>query len=1070
MFTHLSLGVAHALSGAAMNLRSLLVFVCTVAWCGTAFATSEPKYRMTRPTVDARGYGLPLTSSGRGFGSARGVGATSNPNAHQMGTTYYDFQHNGSTGRQVDEFNGKVEASFMKAPGPSASIRTIGWDRTAVSGAVNSVHPGYVPFGASLLIGTEFEAVRPGFTTLRLRPNGKSVTVYHDAPEQGGLQLWEARLDLTAGNGIFNSTPSTAPVPPGVDHLLNSMIWPKSAISTCGADMVHHAVATWSGGSTEVWYWRGVINDSAGIISWASMAGGVPIKLDNVSVGISAVVEASGSEVTVAMGKQVNSTNADIVFYRSTNCGATWGNRVNVTNYSPTHDEGFFAELNALYDPGGELHLIWNTAPASGAEAPVNLWHWSQTTGERRITSAGWINTCVGGLWPAPLGNGAGLGNLAIAEPTLSVKPAGVYGPDELLYAIWTQYGPTDTDCATVDDQGTLGGYVNAEIYVSVSSDDGLTWDRPQNVTNTQTPDCEPGDCNSEAWVSAAAMADSGVYLSYVDDSHAGPAVLGEGAWSNSPYMVMAIQARAAVLAPVIAVSPLEYIELNANPAGGTNTVDLNIISVGNADLTYTVSVTNVGGGATHLTVNGGASASSTILAGGVPHVITVGYDAAGLPNPSEHNWQLEVTSNDPENNDPGEEILVDLQVFAANPWYPCVNDTVSTGTHRMQVSSCLEMGAQGTLGRGFFNYSDSTDYLYSGSPVISLVRLGDTLAYHNAFMSLPDRTREENKSYRALGPMTVSRNALIMVGDSTYNADRVTGRASTTDTTIEVNYDMIYPKAAHLSNGFVWKFRMRSLTGGAITGVNYGVIADLDVDPSAGENEGVGSDPRGYIGARGGEADTAGNFTPNTKYIALFHLPQGGSCDRSGARAAQILANANYVAPHQAYDADSLYGLFKDFGALGSWSSYIHIDTGQNYDDVSAMMVTARNQTISATDTTRWGYGVATSDLGKPDLEATIEALRAISHAPCQGLDCLITLNGDVNNSNTVTSADIIGLVGYNFKGGSPPLPCAAAGDVNCSGAVTSADIVVLVNFVFKGGPPPCDICNSSPMVASCN
>jgi len=62
----------------------------------------------------------------------------------------------------------------------------------------------------------------------------------------------------------------------------------------------------------------------------------------------------------------------------------------------------------------------------------------------------------------------------------------------------------------------------------------------------------------------------------------------------------------------------------------------------------------------------------------------------------------------------------------------------------------------------------------------------------------------------------------------------------------------------------------------------------------------------------------------------------------------------------------------------------------------------------------------------------------------------------GDVNESGTITSADIISLVNHVFKGGPPPLPVWEAGDVNQSGTITSADIIFLVNYVFKGGPPP--------------
>lgn len=65
----------------------------------------------------------------------------------------------------------------------------------------------------------------------------------------------------------------------------------------------------------------------------------------------------------------------------------------------------------------------------------------------------------------------------------------------------------------------------------------------------------------------------------------------------------------------------------------------------------------------------------------------------------------------------------------------------------------------------------------------------------------------------------------------------------------------------------------------------------------------------------------------------------------------------------------------------------------------------------------------------------------------------------GDVNLDRVVTSADIIHLVNYTFKSGTPPQPLPVAGDQNCSGAVNSADVIALVNYVFKGGVEPCDI-----------
>jgi len=81
----------------------------------------------------------------------------------------------------------------------------------------------------------------------------------------------------------------------------------------------------------------------------------------------------------------------------------------------------------------------------------------------------------------------------------------------------------------------------------------------------------------------------------------------------------------------------------------------------------------------------------------------------------------------------------------------------------------------------------------------------------------------------------------------------------------------------------------------------------------------------------------------------------------------------------------------------------------------------------------------------------------------------CPVAMTGDVNLSGNLTSADVIYLVNFVFKGQADHLPCAAAGDVNCSENVTSADIIYMVNHVFKGQPEPCDICTLIPSQVSC-
>lgn len=79
-----------------------------------------------------------------------------------------------------------------------------------------------------------------------------------------------------------------------------------------------------------------------------------------------------------------------------------------------------------------------------------------------------------------------------------------------------------------------------------------------------------------------------------------------------------------------------------------------------------------------------------------------------------------------------------------------------------------------------------------------------------------------------------------------------------------------------------------------------------------------------------------------------------------------------------------------------------------------------------------------------------------------------IFELTGDGNNDGALTSADIILLVNYVFKGGNSPHPIPAVDDTNCDAAVSSADILALVNHVFKGGAPPCDAASECSISAS--
>jgi photosystem II stability/assembly factor-like uncharacterized protein len=62
----------------------------------------------------------------------------------------------------------------------------------------------------------------------------------------------------------------------------------------------------------------------------------------------------------------------------------------------------------------------------------------------------------------------------------------------------------------------------------------------------------------------------------------------------------------------------------------------------------------------------------------------------------------------------------------------------------------------------------------------------------------------------------------------------------------------------------------------------------------------------------------------------------------------------------------------------------------------------------------------------------------------------------GDANGDKYVNISDIVFLIDYVLKSGTPPDP-VISGDVNCDEEVNISDVVYLINYVLKSGPPPC-------------
>jgi hypothetical protein len=595
-----------------------------------------------------------------------------------VGTTYWDSQHEASTGRQIDEFQGTIQVSFMCQELPRYNPgRLIIWNKIVVAGSPapitldNGIEINALPLGEPATpTGQPFAQRQAGYVTLRNRPDGKAVVTYHSIIDH---HSWVAQCDQTLAGGSFIL--SAAPQTP--DHVLTKeFIYPKCAVDVVGTDTIVHAVTTDPGTLSDYrcFAYRGIVSGAA--ITWNYFF------VDTISTR-SPIVEASPVSDDVAIVYTKPRTDGtemdnDLVYRYSTDGGISWGSVVNVTSYSDSSPERAYNDVSALFDDQNTLHIVFNTLsndPDSGLVwSPASLWHWNSQRGTTsRIITTDWRNSCdvvFGGVR-------SGHFNLLLAKPSLIVKPAGAGPgagiPEEVLYAVWAQFGPTDTDCATQDSAGTPGGSVNGDLWMSASSDDGLTWDAPANITGTQTPNCLPGDCHSEHWVSADDRADSGIYLSFVDDTHGGAewstelAHL-EGTWSRANYKVFVPESRLPVGRAQIEAAPIDFAVLEAGPT--TQTVQVIVSNTGSAELDFTAAVTDDDGGMAHVQVEGEGSYSSAIASAGAAETLDVAYDGIGLPDSSEWVWRVEITSNDPANNPAvgGVPIDVTLQVRVSAP------------------------------------------------------------------------------------------------------------------------------------------------------------------------------------------------------------------------------------------------------------------------------------------------------------------------------------------------------------------------------------------------------------------
>jgi len=391
-----------------------------------------------------------------------------------IGTTEYVAQSLGPTGNRIVLDNlGGVHFTWTKAH-PNPTNRDVYFNCITTTGCP---FPG-VGQAVSFVNGA-------GYGQIALTSDNKAAIAYHFA-SPGSESLYVAK-------DAFNCLGMFEYYRPGCRFGGNAHIWPSVAIDR--SDRIHIVASELSTpGQLLTMIYE---NSSNGGASWTS-----PQAVDITSGGAVVVSSKVSNKTAIVYARADTISNLrNDIYYVISQDGLTWdfvNGRVNLTNYP--NDDSIYAcnDYDAGFDYNDNFYIVWVGRRFSSGHylGTTHLFYYSGFDGtigsitEQDIPDTNYCHFPIG--------------YNAIAMVSLAASPDG---------PLFISYIRFDTsDCS-------LSGTANGEIFVQYSLDGGQHGSEPINISNTQSPGCQPPNCLSELWPSMAEEADDFVHIVCVLDN-----------------------------------------------------------------------------------------------------------------------------------------------------------------------------------------------------------------------------------------------------------------------------------------------------------------------------------------------------------------------------------------------------------------------------------------------------------------------------------------------------------------------------------------------------------------------